>query len=107
MEAQRLHWQSHGLSVHVEGEATHVPVDREKMASAIGNLLLNAIRFSPHGGTIRLALQSLPARVRIDIVDQGPGVAPADRERSSNLFTGANVNRGRGARHRHRTVHRP
>jgi two-component system sensor histidine kinase GlrK len=86
VEAQRLHWQSHGLSVHVEGEATHVPVDREKMASAIGNLLLNAIRFSPHGGTIRLALQSLPARVRIDIVDQGPGVAPADRERVFEPF---------------------
>lgn len=86
VEAQRLHWQSHGLVVRVEGEAVHVPVDREKMASAIGNLLLNAIRFSPHGGTIRLSLQSLPARVRIDIVDQGPGVAPADRDRVFEPF---------------------
>lgn len=86
VEAQRLHWQSHGLVVQVEGEAVHVPVDREKMASAIGNLLLNAIRFSPHGGTIRLVLLSLPARVSIDIVDQGPGVAPADRDRVFEPF---------------------
>jgi two-component system sensor histidine kinase GlrK len=86
VEAQRLHWQAHALTVRVEGEAVHVPVDREKMASAIGNLLLNAIRFSPHGGTIRLVLLSLPARVSIDIVDQGPGIAPADRDRVFEPF---------------------
>lgn len=86
VEAQRLHWQSHGLAVRVEGEAVHLPVDREKMASAIGNLLLNAIRFSPHGGTIRLVLLSLPGRVSVDIVDQGPGVAPADRDRVFEPF---------------------
>ncbi|MBL0944112.1 MAG: two-component sensor histidine kinase [Hydrogenophaga sp.] len=86
VESQRLHWQSHGLQVRVEGDAVHVPVDREKMASAIGNLLLNAIRFSPHGGTIRLGLQSQPARVSIDIVDQGAGVAPADRDRIFEPF---------------------
>lgn len=86
VEAQRLHWQSHGLTVRVEGEPVRVPVDREKMASAVGNLLLNAIRFSPHGGTIRLALLDLPGRVSIDIVDQGPGVAPADRDRIFEPF---------------------
>lgn len=86
VEAQRLHWQSHGLGVRVEGEAVHAQVDREKMASAVGNLLLNAIRFSPYGGTIRLVLLALPARVSIDIVDQGPGVAPADRDRIFEPF---------------------
>ena len=86
VEAQRLHWQAHGLQVNVEGEAVHAPVDREKMASAIGNLLLNAIRFSPHGGTVRLVLLALPARVSIDIIDQGPGVAPADRDRIFEPF---------------------
>lgn len=86
VESQRLHWQAHGLTVQVEGDAMQVPVDREKMASAIGNLLLNAIRFSPHGGTIRLVLLGLPGRVSIDIVDQGPGVAPADRDRVFEPF---------------------
>lgn len=86
VEAQRLHWQSLGLGVRVEGEAVHAQVDREKMASAIGNLLLNAIRFSPYGGTIRLVLLALPARVSIDIIDQGPGVAPTDRDRIFEPF---------------------
>ncbi|NIM43139.1 MAG: two-component sensor histidine kinase [Hydrogenophaga sp.] len=86
VEAQRLHWLAHGLEVRVEGEPVWLQVDREKMVSAIGNLLLNAIRFSPHGGTIRLVLLSLPGRVSIDIVDQGPGVAPADRDRIFEPF---------------------
>ncbi|MFP8832962.1 sensor histidine kinase [Hydrogenophaga sp. XSHU_21] len=86
VEAQRLHWQSLGLGVRVEGEAVHAQVDREKMASAIGNLLLNAIRFSPYGGSIRLVLLALPARVSIDIIDQGPGVAPTDRDRIFEPF---------------------
>ncbi len=86
VEAQRLHWQSLGLGVRVEGEAVHAQIDREKMASAIGNLLLNAIRFSPYGGTIRLVLLALPARVSIDIIDQGPGVAPTDRDRIFEPF---------------------
>jgi len=86
VEAQRLHWQARGLRVRVQGEALHLPIDREKMASAIGNLLLNAIRFSPHGGTIDLVLQGQPTRASIDIVDQGPGVAPGDRERIFEPF---------------------
>jgi len=86
VEAQRLHWLAHGLEVRVEGEPVWLQVDREKMASAIGNLLLNAIRFSPRGGTIRLVLLSLPGRVSVDIVDQGPGVALADRDRIFEPF---------------------
>jgi two-component system sensor histidine kinase GlrK len=86
VESQRLHWQARQLQVRVEGEPVVLPVDRAKMASALGNLLLNAIRFSPPGGQIRFTLLALPGRVAIDIVDQGPGVAEADRERVFEPF---------------------
>jgi two-component system, NtrC family, sensor histidine kinase GlrK len=86
VEAQRLRWQSHQLDVQVEGSAVLLPVDREKMASAIGNLLSNAIRFSPPGGQVRLALSTLAGRVQIDVQDQGPGVAPGDRDRIFEPF---------------------
>jgi len=85
-EAQRLHWQARGLQVQVEGEPVTVQLDREKIASAIGNLLLNAIRFSPPDGLIRLVLLGLPGRVSVDIIDQGPGVALDDRERIFEPF---------------------
>jgi len=86
VEAQRLRWQARQLQVPVEGAAPLLPVDREKMASAIGNLLSNAIRFSPAGGTVRIALDQRPGRLLIDVQDQGPGVAPADRTRIFEPF---------------------
>lgn len=86
VEAQRLRWQTHQLDVQVEGPAVELPVDREKMASAFGNLLSNAIRFSPPGGQIRLALSTGAGRVQIDVQDQGPGVAPGDRDRIFEPF---------------------
>lgn len=86
IDTQRLQWQAQGLTVRIEGVPVALPIDREKIASAIGNLLSNAIRFSPHGGHIRLVLLDLPGRACIDIVDQGPGVAEADRGRIFEPF---------------------
>ncbi|HEY9097071.1 MAG TPA: ATP-binding protein [Hydrogenophaga sp.] len=86
VEAQRLRWQSSQLGVRVEGPPLVVPVDPEKMASAIGNLLSNAIRFSPPGGLIRLVLQDQGGRASLDVIDQGPGIAEPDRERIFEPF---------------------
>jgi two-component system sensor histidine kinase GlrK len=86
VETQRLQWQAQSLTVRVEGVPTTMPLDREKIASAVGNLLSNAIRFSPNGGHIRLVLLDLPGRACIDIMDQGPGVAEADRDRIFEPF---------------------
>ena len=86
IDTQRLQWQAQALTVRVEGVAVTMPVDREKIASAVGNLLSNAIRFSPHGGVIRLVLLDLPGRASLDIIDQGPGVAEADRDRIFEPF---------------------
>ncbi|GAC1543259.1 MAG: two component system sensor histidine kinase QseE/GlrK [Ramlibacter sp.] len=86
VEAQRLQWQARGLHVVVSGDALVVPVDADKLGTALANLLSNAIRFCPVGGTIRLAVADLPGRASIDISDDGPGVAPADRERIFEPF---------------------
>ncbi|MDZ4131332.1 MAG: ATP-binding protein, partial [Hydrogenophaga sp.] len=86
IDAQRLHWQGLGLTVRAEGVSVNLPIDREKIASAVGNLLSNAIRFSPQGGVIRLVLLDLPGRASLDIIDQGPGVAETDRDRIFEPF---------------------
>ncbi|MFY3385778.1 sensor histidine kinase [Paracidovorax sp. MALMAid1276] len=80
IEAQRLQWQARGLQVLAEGPEISMAVDPEKIASAVSNLLSNAIRFSPKGGTVRLQLSRHAGTVRIDVMDQGPGVASADRD---------------------------
>ena len=86
IDAQRLHGLAHGLRVQAEGGPLWLTVDRDKLASAVGNLLSNAIRFSPRGGLVRLVLMDLPGCACIDIIDQGPGVAEADRDRIFEPF---------------------
>ncbi|WOB09052.1 HAMP domain-containing sensor histidine kinase [Piscinibacter gummiphilus] len=83
---QRLQWQARQLAVKVEGDALWAEVDPDKLGTALGNLLSNAIRFSPPGATIRLCVTRVPGRACIDIVDQGPGVAAVDRARVFEPF---------------------
>jgi two-component system sensor histidine kinase GlrK len=78
--------QARGLQALVEGAPRALPLDREKMAAALGNLLSNALRFSPQGGVVRFALDEHRDLLRIDCIDQGPGVAPEDAERVFEPF---------------------
>lgn len=86
VDAQRLQWRARDLTVTVVGKRTPVELDPEKIGTVLANLLSNAIRYSPLKGEIRLELSKLPGLVRIDIHDQGVGVAQADRERIFEPF---------------------
>jgi two-component system, NtrC family, sensor histidine kinase GlrK len=86
VQEQRLQWQARRLTIELEGEAPVLAVDAEKLSAALGNLLSNSIRFSPVDGTLLITLSSRKGLVRIDLQDQGPGVAPADRERIFEPF---------------------
>lgn len=86
VDAQRLQWRARDLTVTVVGNRTPVELDPEKIGTVLANLLSNAIRYSPAKGVIRLELTTLPGLVRIDIHDQGVGVAQADRERIFEPF---------------------
>lgn len=50
-------------------------IDRELVARAIGNLLGNALKFSPAGSSITCAIESLPHGWAVLVQDQGPGIA--------------------------------
>jgi signal transduction histidine kinase len=55
-----------------------VDADGERLAQALGNLLGNAIKFTPRGGTVELAVAPSPAGgVRFEVRDTGPGI-PAE-----------------------------
>ena len=86
VDAQRLQWRARELSVTVVGEPVKIALDPEKIGTAVANLLSNAIRYSPLKGSIRLELVKFPGHVRIDLHDQGSGVAMADRERIFEPF---------------------
>lgn len=86
VEEQKLQWQAKQLRVELHGEPLQAEVDQDKLGTAIGNLLSNAIRFSPPGATIRFSLTRHAGLACIDIVDEGPGVSPVDRARVFEPF---------------------
>ncbi|MDY0748444.1 ATP-binding protein [Paucibacter sp. R3-3] len=79
IDGQRLQWQGRELAVSVDGGPLEAEVDPARLGVALGNLLSNAIRFAPVHGRIRFALSRQRRQLCIDLQDDGPGIAPADR----------------------------
>jgi two-component system sensor histidine kinase GlrK len=79
VDAQQLVWRAKGLRIVVQGVPLTAEVDGDLLGSAIGNLLSNAIRFSPPGARVLIDLQRNGTGLRIEITDAGPGV-PADEQ---------------------------
>lgn len=68
------------------GEAPVISSDGDRVLQVISNLLSNAFRWTPDGGRIELRLAAGNGTVAVDVVDTGPGIAPADRERIFDPF---------------------
>jgi two-component system sensor histidine kinase BaeS len=66
--------------------------DGDRVLQVISNLLSNAFRWTPDGGRIELGLAAANGVVRVDVVDSGPGVPAADRERIFDPFISNDVN---------------
>ena len=80
--------QRKGVTVHCDhdekAEPTFANVDIELLERALGNLMDNALKFTPSGGTITLSSRSVPGSVdastpvELSICDNGSGIAPSD-----------------------------
>lgn len=78
---------SHNLRIRVDcPEDLVVELDREKFRVILDNLISNAVKFSPEHGEIVVRAARTRAAVRIDVVDEGPGVPPEERHRIFDLF---------------------
>jgi heavy metal sensor kinase len=64
----------------------HVVADRHGIRQAVINLVDNAIKFTPPGGTIRLIIRSNDSGATLDVVDSGPGIPAGVRERIFDRF---------------------
>ena len=67
--------------------------DRNLIAQALSNLLDNAIKFTPPGGRIRLALGTREGRQILEIADDGPGLPDAIRAEAFDRFVRAERDR--------------
>jgi signal transduction histidine kinase len=73
-----------------------VHADPARLRQLVANLLDNASRHSPAGGAVAITATRQGDRYLLDVHDQGPGVAPADREGAFEPFGTLSANDGGG-----------
>ena len=66
-----------------EGSSPVIRADRDKLARVLDNLVVNAIKFSPEGATVKLILEETEAGITISVHDDGVGIPP---EIAAKLF---------------------
>jgi signal transduction histidine kinase len=60
--------------------------DERKLKQVVVNLLTNAVKFTPDGGTVSLRAAREDGEVRLSVHDTGIGIAPEDQERIFEEF---------------------
>lgn len=74
-------------SIEVSPPGLTVAADPERLHQLAANLLDNAARHSPSGGTVAVRARLAGSRVAIDVCDEGPGIPPGDRATVFERFT--------------------
>ncbi len=70
------------LALQADGPAPEMQGQPELLAQALSNLIDNAVKYSPDGGFVNVVLS--PSGISVS--DDGPGIAPEDRERVLDRF---------------------
>lgn len=63
-----------GLEIRIDGAPLHGVFDHDRILQVLGNLVSNALRYTPRGGKITLAGERDGARVRLSVSDTGAGI---------------------------------
>jgi signal transduction histidine kinase len=74
------------LALDVKGELPALSGNADLLSMLLCNLADNAIRYTPNGGHIDMALRAEPEGLWLEVIDDGPGIAPAQRERVFDRF---------------------
>ncbi len=85
-ESQKLAIAARSLKLRLLLEPAELSADADKLRVVMDNLVSNAIKYSPEGGTISLAVRAEEHNVVIEVDDVGPGIATEDRERLFDWF---------------------
>jgi signal transduction histidine kinase len=81
VEASQTHIDNggHAFSIDIPDKAVWLDADHTRMAQIVSNLLNNAAKYTPDGGTIVLSGHEIGDRCEIAVADNGVGI-PADRQ---------------------------
>jgi signal transduction histidine kinase len=60
--------------------------DRDALRALVRNLVDNAVRYTPAGGRVRVLCSATSGAALLEVIDSGPGIDAADRERAFDRF---------------------
>ena len=75
--------REHEFGIQADGPVM-VSADRELLRRVLDNLITNAVKFTPKRGRITVSLKPAGPDLRVEVVDQGPGISA---EKQARLFT--------------------
>ena len=75
----------HKLDIRIDA-GVHLTGDRQLLAQMISNLVENALRHTPAGSTLALALRKAGSRFEIELADNGPGIPETERAKVFDRF---------------------
>ncbi len=81
--------QARQANIELKSEISTLPRfigDGDRLAQVFTNLLDNALKFTPAGGSVILQATAISAKIRISITDTGPGIAPEEQARIFERF---------------------
>jgi len=88
VETTRMLARKHGVELveQLDPLLPHVTLDEVKLRQAVVNLLVNAVKFSPERGKVVIETLRDGDFLRIQVADQGAGIAPEDSAHIFELF---------------------
>jgi len=76
----------HRLQLALPDNPVRLRGDHARVTQIVGNLISNAARYTPNGGDIRVSLRSEDRWAKIEIADNGIGIAPEQQGRIFDIF---------------------
>ena len=86
LSQHRLLISNQKIKLQVNVNAIRVRADEGKLRLVLENLISNAVKFLPHGGTIHVGAELCGPELVLEVADTGPGVAPEDSDRIFEAF---------------------
>ncbi|GAA2008459.1 sensor histidine kinase [Microbacterium ulmi] len=96
LEAHAIQAASAGVLLHRGGvKGVYVRGDAQVLGEAVGNLVANAIAYSPQGSAVAVGVKAVDDIVEISVTDRGIGIAEGDQDRIFERFYRADQARSR------------
>ncbi len=86
LENQQLTLLSQRVRLDVQVEDVTLVADRGKIRLILENLVSNAVKYSPKGGTIHISARAESPDLVMDVADNGPGISKDDRDHVFEAF---------------------